>query len=297
MRSARRQVVVATGALLGVTAIWGSTFVVVKDAVQSMPVLDFLAWRFGIATVAIALVKPRAVSKLGRDGLRAGGLLGLALGAGYITQTFGLEHTPASVSGFITGMFVVFTPLVAGLVLRRRVGVQAWLAVALATVGLALISLHGASVGRGEALTLLCALSFAVHIVGLGEWSSSYDAVGLAVVQLGVVTVVCVIASAPDSLAPPPDWHVWWAVLLTGLAASALAFLIQTWAQAYLPPVRTAVVLTMEPVFAGIFGVLIDNDPLGARMIVGAGCVLLAMLFVETGPRRGAEGRVERLEA
>src|SRR5436305_2331778 len=158
MRAPRKQLV-ATGALVGVTAIWGSTFVVVKDPVQSMPVLDFLAWRFAIATIAIALVKPKAVLQLGRGGLRAGALLGLALGAGYITQTFGLEHTPASVSGFITGMFVVFTPLVAGLVFRRRVGGQAWAAVALATVGLALISLNGAALGRGEALTLLCALS------------------------------------------------------------------------------------------------------------------------------------------
>jgi drug/metabolite transporter (DMT)-like permease len=297
MPAARKQVVLATSALLGVTAIWGSTFVVVKDAVEKMPVLDFLAWRFGIATIALALIKPRAVLHLGRRGLLAGLALGLALGAGYVTQTFGLEHTPASVSGFITGMFVVFTPLVAGLVLRRRVGAQAWAAVALATVGLALISLHGASLGRGEALTLLCALSFAVHIVGLGEWSPSYDAFGLAVVQLGVVTVLCTIAAAPDSLAPPPDWHVWRAVLLTGLAASALAFLIQKWAQGYLPPVRTAVVLTMEPVFAGIFGVLVDDDPLSVRIFLGAACVLTAMLFVEAGPRHGAEGQVERLEA
>ena len=269
----------------------------VKDAVEKMPVLDFLTWRFAIATVALWLVRPKAVLRLGRGGLRAGVLLGLALGAGYVTQTFGLERTPASVSGFITGMFVVFTPLVAGLVLRRRVGVQAWAAVALATVGLALISLHGASLGRGEALTLLCALSFAVHIVGLGEWSSSYDAVGLAVVQLAVVTVLCAVAAAPDTLAPPPTWHVWWAVLLTGLAASALAFLVQTWAQAHLPPVRTAVVLTMEPVFAGFFGVLVDDDPLDVRIVIGAVCVLIAMLFVEAGPRHGAEGKVERLES
>src|SRR3954463_5480848 len=231
-----RQRELALLGLLGVTAIWGSTFVVVKDAVERMPVLDFLAWRFGIATLALLAVRPRALARLGRSGWRAGLILGVALGLGYIAQTQGLKTTPASISGFITGMFVVFTPLVAGVVLRRRVGAQAWAAVALATVGLGLISLHDASLGRGEALTLLCALSFAVHIVGLGEWSPSYDAVGLAVVQLGVVTVICTVAAAPDTLAPPADWQVWRAVLLTGLAASALAFLIQTWAQSYLPP-------------------------------------------------------------
>jgi drug/metabolite transporter (DMT)-like permease len=276
--------------------IWGSTFVVVKDAVAKMPVLDFLAWRFGIATLALVLLRPRSVAKLGRQGFRAGLLLGLALGLGYVTQTYGLRTTPASVSGFITGMFVVFTPLVAGLLLRRHIGVQAWIAVALATLGLALISLHGASVGKGELLTLLCAICFALHIVGLGEWSPSYDAFGLAVVQLGTVTVLCAVCAAPDSLAPPPNLNVWGAVLLTGLAASALGFLVQTWAQAHLPPVRTAVVLTMEPVFAGIFGVAVDGDNLDARAVIGAIAVIVAMILVEAGPRRGAEGEVERLE-
>jgi drug/metabolite transporter (DMT)-like permease len=269
---------------------------VVKDAVGKMPVLDFLAWRFGIATVALALLRPRAVARLGRPGLRAGFLLGLALGLGYVTQTYGLRTTPASVSGFITGMFVVFTPLAAGLLMRKSISPQAWAAVALATLGLALISLHGASVGQGELLTLVCAVCFALHIVGLGEWSPSYDSFGLAVVQLGTVTVLCAACAAPDSLAPPPNLNVWGAVLLTGLAASALGFLAQTWAQAHLPPVRTAVVLTMEPVFAGIFGVLVDGDALGVRTVLGAICVIAAMILVEAGPRRGAEGEVKRLE-
>src|SRR5581483_2434510 len=115
---------------------------------------------------------------------RHGVLLGLALAAGYIAQTFGLERTPATVSGFITGLFVVFTPLCSAVLLRRRVERTAWLAVGVATIGLALLSLRGLSVGTGEAITLLCALSFALHIVGLGEWSTPQDAYGLAVVQL-----------------------------------------------------------------------------------------------------------------
>src|SRR4051794_24209680 len=157
----RHRAALATAGLVVVTAIWGSTFVVVKDAVEEMPVLDFLAWRFGIATVALILIRPKSVTRLGKDGLRAGLLLGLALGGGYVAQTYGLRTTPASVSGFITGMFVVFTPLVAGLLLHRRIGLQAWGAVALATLGLALISLHGTSTGRGELLTLICAFCFA----------------------------------------------------------------------------------------------------------------------------------------
>jgi drug/metabolite transporter (DMT)-like permease len=294
---ARSPEAIGTVALIGVTAVWGSTFVVVKDAVERMPVMDFLAWRFALAAVAMALVRPGAVTGLGRDGRRHGVLLGLALAAGYVAQTFGLQRTPATISGFITGLFVVFTPLCAGLLLRRRVDVVSWLGVAIATGGLALLSLHGLSVGRGEAITLLCALSFALHIVGLGEWSKPQDAYGLAVIQLATVAVVSAVAAAPDTLRPPPDGKVWGAVLLTALAATAIGFFVQTWAQAHLAPTRAAVVMTMEPVFAGIFGVAFGGDDLTGRVIVGALLVLAAMFLVELGPRRAADAKVERLEA
>lgn len=291
-----RQQRLATLGLIAVTAVWGSTFVVVKDAVERMPVMDFLAWRFAIAAIGIAVVRPRAVLTLDSRGRQAAVLLGLALGGGYIAQTFGLQHTPASVSGFITGLFVVFTPLCAGVLLRKRIDRTTWLAVALATVGLGLISLHGLSIGSGEAITLLCAFAFGLHIVGLGEWSPSYDAAGLAVVQLATVAVVSIVIAAPSSLAPPPDARVWGAVLLTAIAATALAFFIQTWAQAHLPPTRAAVVLTMEPVFAGIFGVAIGGDSLGARTIAGAVLVLVAMYVVELGPRQSQDAAIQRFE-
>lgn len=287
---------VATLALVGVTAVWGSTFVVVKDAIERMAVMDFLAWRFAIAALVMLVLRPRSLARLGAAERRHGVLLGLALGGGYVAQTFGLERTPATVSGFITGLFVVFTPLCAGLLLRRRVGGTAWAAVAVATAGLALLSLHGLSVGRGESITLLCALAFALHIVGLGEWATAETAYGLAVLQTGTVAVVSVVISAPDTLAPPPDAKVWAAVLLTAIAATAVAFFVQTWAQAHLPPTRAAVVMTMEPVFAGLFGVTFGGDDLTTRTVLGALLVLAAMYLVELGPRRGAEGAVQRLE-
>ena len=286
----------ATAALVGVTAVWGSTFVVVKDAIERMAVMDFLAWRFAIAALVMAAVRPGAVLALTPAARRHGVLLGLALGGGYVAQTFGLQRTPATVSGFITGLFVVFTPLSAGLLLRRRVSSAAWLGVLVATAGLALLSLHGLSVGRGEAITLLCALAFALHIVGLGEWSTPRDAYGLAVVQLATVAVLSIVVAAPDTLRPPPDAGVWGAVLLTALAATALAFFVQTWAQAHLAPTRAAVVMTMEPVFAGVFGVAVGGDHLGVRTVTGALLVLAAMYLVELGPRQAADATVERLE-
>jgi len=287
----------ATAALVAVTAVWGSTFIVVKHAVERMPVMDFLAWRFAIAAIVMAVARPSAVTRLSVTARWRGIALGAALAAGYIAQTFGLRRTPATVSGFITGLFVVFTPLCAGLLLRRKISGTAWIAVGLAAVGLALLSLHGLSVGTGEAITLLCALSFALHIVGLGEWSTTTDAYALAVLQLATVAVLSIVVSAPDTLRPPPDAGVWGAVLLTALAATAIAFFVQTWAQAHLPPTRAAVVMTMEPVFAGLFGVVLGGDALGPRTVVGALLVLAAMYLVELGPRRGADAAVERLEA
>ncbi|MDQ1695529.1 MAG: hypothetical protein QOJ03_882 [Frankiaceae bacterium] len=294
--SGRRTEWGATTALIVVCAIWGSTFVVVKDAIERMPVMDFLAWRFVIAAVVMAAARPRAVAALDTAARRHGVLLGLALGAGYVAQTFGLQHTPATISGFITGLFVVFTPLCAAVLLRSRVPAAAWLGVAVATGGLALLSLHGLSVGRGEAVTLLCAVAFALHIVGLGQWSTPRDAYGLAVVQLATVAAVCVVVSAPETLRPPPDAKAWGAVLLTALAATAVGFFVQTWAQAHLQPTRAAVVMTMEPVFAGVFGVAIGGDDLSGRTVAGALLVLAAMYLVELGPRHSADATVERLE-
>lgn len=285
-----------TLALVGVTAIWGSTFVVVKDAVGKMPVTDFLTWRFGLAALVMLLLRPRSVAALGPAGRRAGVLVGLALGAGYLLQTLGLQHTSAAVSGFITGMFVVLTPLGSAVLLRSRIPLAAWGAVGLATVGLALLSLHGLSIGYGELLTLGCAAAFALHIVGLGQWAGSYDAFGLAVVQLATTAVLCAVVAVPGGVVVPPTASVWGALAVTALGATALAFVVQTWAQSVLAPTRAAVIMTMEPVFSGLFAVWLAGEHLGLRTLLGAALVLVAMLLTEVGPRHGAEGSVSRLE-
>jgi drug/metabolite transporter (DMT)-like permease len=285
-----------TLALVGVTAIWGSTFVVVKRAVEQMPVTDFLSWRFALAALAMLLLRPRSVASLGTTGRRAGVLVGLALGAGYLLQTLGLQHTSAAVSGFITGLFVVLTPVAAFLLLRTPLTWPALVAVALATGGLALLSLHGLSVGSGELLTLGCAAAFALHIVGLGRWAPQHDAYGLAVVQLLTTALLCLLFAVPGGIEVPASWQVWGALALTSLAATALAFVVQTWAQASLAPTRAAVIMTMEPVFGGLFAVLLAGEVLGLRTLAGAALVLVAMVLTELGPRHGAEGAVERLE-
>jgi len=275
--------------LLGVTAVWGSTFFLLKDVVERVPVTDFLAVRFAIAAVAVWLLAPRSLARLTPVERRNGVALGLVYGAAQVLQTVGLQSTSASVSGFVTGMYVVFTPLLAALLLRARIGRTVWTAVALATAGLAVLSLQGLAVGTGEALTLASAVLYAAHIVGLGAWSTPGNALGLTVVQLLTITVVCGAGAAPGGLVLPATAGDWGALLHMALVAGAMALVVQTWAQAHLPATRAAIIMTMEPVFAGLFAVLLGGERLGPRVVVGGAMVLTAMYLVELGPHRPGE--------
>lgn len=281
-----RQRTWAAVALLGVTAAWGSTFAVVQAAIEVMPVYDFLFWRFGIAGALLVLLHPMSLRRLSRRDLRNGGILALVLAVSYALQTFGLRYTAASVSGFITGMFLVFVPLIGAALFRRRIGAAAWAAVALATVGLALLSLRGFAFGFGETLTLLCAIGFALHLVLVGEWSTTGTAYGLTVLQLVGVAALSGAAGLWDGrLEVPQDRRMWLVVLFMAVVATLIAFLVQTWAIPLVGPVRGAVILTGEPVFAGVFGVLIAGDVITWRTALGGMCILAAMLLVELAPR------------
>ncbi|ADJ26159.1 protein of unknown function DUF6 transmembrane [Dehalogenimonas lykanthroporepellens BL-DC-9] len=271
----------AAFALVGVAAVWGSTFVVVQEAVSRMPVMDFLAIRFSLATAALIILKPKCLTNLTGIGFLRAILLGAALGLAYITQTFGLQHTSAAVSGFITGLFVVLTPLLSAVILKQHINRNIWLAVMMATAGLALLSLNGWGIGVGEWLTLACAVFFALHIVGLGEWSPKHDVLALAVFQIGFVAVISFIFAIPDGLTLPPDMVTWGAVLLTAVLATAVAFFVQTWAQSLISPSRTAIIITLEPAFGGLFAVLVAGEQLTLRLLLGGLLVLAAMLLTE----------------
>ena len=276
-------------ALVGITAVWGSTFIVVQNAVMRMPVMDFLAVRFTIATLVMIALQPKCLRGLTRNELKHGGILGIALGSGYILQTYGLLSASAAVSGFITGMFVVLTPVLAWALLRQRINRNTWLAVGLALVGLAFLSLHGWSVGLGELLTFGCAIFFALHIIGLGQWSAQHDTYKLTVIQIGVVALISLTAAVPGGITLVADTQVWIAIGVTAILATALAFLVQTWAQALVSPTRAAVVMTMEPVFAGVFAVAFGNNQLTLRIIIGAACVLGAMFLIQLKPLRQSQ--------
>src|SRR5690242_2466302 len=192
-----RTTTLPTLGLLAMTAVWGSTFFMIKDVVARMLVADFLAVRFAIAALAMLVLFPRHVWRLGRTGIARGLALGGIYGIGQLLQTWGLKLIAPSVSGFATGMYVVFTPILAWLLLRERVAGVVWLAVALATGGLALLSLHGVSVDPGVWLTLASAALYALHIVGLGRWSREADAIGMSAVQVVAIAVVCLLATLP----------------------------------------------------------------------------------------------------
>jgi len=279
---------IASFALVGVTAVWGYGFLAVKDAIASMPIMDFLAWRFLVASVVMIALRPTCLRNVTRLELMRGLGLGTILGLAYIAQTYGLRYTSVANSGFITGMFVVLTPVMSWILLRRKTNRTTWMVVALATGGLALLSLNGWSIGIGELLTLVCALFFAIHIVGLGEWSSQYKPYTFTLLQIGTVAVISLIAATREGITVPSDPGVWEAVVITGVLATALAFFIQTWAQSLVSATRAAVVMTMEPVFAGLFAVIIGGEQLTGRTLGGAACILAAMFIINLRTGRSA---------
>ena len=293
--ASRRTTLLATAALLAVTAVWGSTFFLIHDLLTRVPTLDFLAVRFAIASVTLVLLAPRALGRLTADSRRHAAVLGCLYGVAQILQTAGLAKTPASVSGFITGMYVVATPIFAALILRSRIGRSTWLAVLLAMAGLGVLTLSGFSVGYGEALIFVAAMIYALHIVGLGAWSEPGQAIGMSIVQLIVITVICFVCTAPNGIVLPDRPGDWLSVVYMAVFAGAAAMIGQTWAQAHLPPTRAAIIMSMEPVFAASFAVLLGGESAGPRMLVGGALVLGAMLLVELVPRRRIEAEVQHL--
>jgi drug/metabolite transporter (DMT)-like permease len=280
-----------TLALVFATAAWGSSFIVIKGAVAHLPAADFLAVRFAIAAAALVVLRPRLVRSLTRPQAGRAVALGAVYGIAQLLQTVGLEHLSASTSGFVTGLYVVFTPFLGWALMGRRISAMTVVAVVVAAGGLAILCLNGATLGLGFALTLGCALLYGVHIVGLGAWSEPQSAYGTATVQMAVVALVCSLAAVGGGHAElPSTFDEWWRIGFTALGAGAAAMLAQTWAQAHLEPTRAAVIMTLEPVFAALFAIWPGGEAATWRLSGGL-LVVVAMYLVETGPAPGGEER------
>lgn len=279
------------------TAIWGSTFLVTKDVLDTMSVANFLVWRFGIAAVILLAVAPHRWRGLPGQDVRRGLLIGVFLGGGFLAQTAGLTQTSAAVSGFLTGLMVVLAPIVAAVLFRERIAARGWLAVAVATVGLAMLALQGWGLSPGAGMTILGALLFALQIASLSHWATRENSYGLTAIAVSVSAVMALaMAALGDGVRVPTQPDEWTAVLYLAIGATCLGFVLQAWSQSHLSTVTAAVIMTLEPVFAGAIAVLIGGESLTARMWLGSALIVAAMLVAELGPRRGEDAKVPQME-
>ena len=274
------QLKLAPWALLTVSAAWGLSFVVMKDAIQRQSVNNFLFTRFTLAVIVMILIRPQTIKLFNKDLLQRGGLAGIFLGLGYIAQTLGLERTGAAITGFITGLYVVLTPLIASIVLKEKITKFTWLCIAVATFGLGLLSIRGFSVGIGEMFVLASAVLFAAHIIALSKWSSGRDVYAMTVIQLTMCAILAGLASAVEGYSLPPDSGVWSVVIFTAVFATAVAFIVQTWSQAHMSATKVAVILTMEVVFAALFAILLGGERLTLQTAIGGILVVVAMYLI-----------------
>lgn len=271
---------IAPWALLTVAASWGLAFVVMKGPIEKQNVNSFLFTRFSLAVIAMILIQPSVIKKFTPEVLRKGFIAGLFLGTGYIFQTLGLAVAGAAITGFITGLYVVATPLIAWIVLRQHIDLYTWICVLIATVGLAMLSLHGWHVGYGELLVLISAIAFGAHIVTLGQWSNGLDSYAMTVVQLFACAVLTGTFSITQGYEAPADSTGWIVVFYTALVCTALAFMVQTWSQAHISATKVAVILTMEVVFAALFAVIWGGETIRLQALFGGALVLVAMFAI-----------------
>ncbi|HET6371971.1 MAG TPA: DMT family transporter [Candidatus Polarisedimenticolia bacterium] len=283
--------------IVGLSAIWGCTFVVSKRALDEISPLLFIAVRFAVASSVLVFLIPRgSLASLSRGGLpRAGIVTGLLLFTGFVFQTTGLQHTTPSRSAFITGMYVIFTPLLALLLRMRGPSLNSIVGAILAAVGLYLLTAPqagGSGFGTGETLTLLCALAFSGHLLAVDHYTRRHDARSVAFLQILTVAVLAIAAAGlletPRLILSP---GLVAALVVTSLLATALALYVLNLVQSWTTPTRAAIIFAAEPVFAALTSWVVEGEVLSRAAVIGAILILAGMLTAEIGPfpRRRAQ--------
>lgn len=272
--------------LIAITVIWGLTFSLVKKSLAHIDPFVFMSYRFTLAFLVMGLISVKRMPGLKKEVVKAGVILGILLYASYAFQTFGLKYTTAGNAGFITGLFVVFTPILSAAILRKTPSSRSLVSVAFATVGLALLTLQtGFTINKGDPLVLACAFCLSLHIIYMDRYVKIYDVVLLTLIQMGVLSIANTVSGLIfEDFIFPTDGFVWFTIIVCGVFASALAFYVQGWAQRYISPVRTSVVLIMEPVFSVFFGIILLSESLSWRGWLGCALILAAMLITEIKP-------------
>ena len=276
----------AEGALVVAAFLFGTTFPLVYDALKDVTPFAYLVLRFTIAVIVLAPFAVLIMRRTGEDRrmlLRVGAIAGVLLFGGYATQTVGLQYTTPSTSAFLTGLYVMFTPLVEAVVVRAWPPRRVLGSTVLATFGLYLLTGADLTLGRGELLTLACALIFAVWIVYQGSYATRIHPIPFTTMQMVTLVVVGLPALARQGVGELSP-TAWFAIVFTGIACSAVALSLQLWGQQRIPPTRAALILLLEPVFAGLVS-FFDGERLGAVELLGAAVILAAIALAELGPR------------
>jgi drug/metabolite transporter (DMT)-like permease len=278
---------VAEAALVGAALFYGVTFPLVHDALADITPFAYLLGRFGIATLLLAPTTIPALRARGPERrmlVRAGLTAGAILFAGYATQTIGLQYTSPSTSAFLTGLYVIITPVIESAISRRLPRREVVVGIIVATLGLYLLTGADVHLGRGEVFTLVCAVLFAFHIVYIGAYTNLLGPVQFGTMQLGAVALLSIAPAAEQGVGSLSTLAIV-AVVFTGVACSAVALPLQLWGQQRIPATRAALILLSEPVFAGIAG-YVNGERLGVDQLLGAAAILAGILVAEFWPRR-----------
>ncbi len=271
--------------LLTVAIAWGVTFLMVQDAIETVPVYAFLFWRFGIASVLMAIIAYKYFNEINKQSVIYGVILGIFLFSGFATQTFGLAHTKSSIIAFLTGLNVIIVPFLAYVIFKQHVRRMVFVGSVLAVVGLYLLTMSGKlTIGLGETLGLICAAFFALQIMFTDIYSKKVNVFILVLFQFLTVTILSLVFSLSlDNVTFKLDFDYIFlkAVIVTSIFATVYAFLIQTYMQQFTTPTKTAIIFAMEPVSAGIFGYFVGNELLTSTQIYGAALILFAVLLAE----------------
>ncbi|HEX4205309.1 MAG TPA: DMT family transporter [Ktedonobacteraceae bacterium] len=268
--------------LVFVSLIWGSTFLVVQDSIRVTKPFTFLAIRFGIGALVLALVFHKRLRRITRADVSAGLTIGLFLFAAYALQTVGLQYTTTSMAGFLTGLYVPFVPLLSILILRQKPTLGATIGIVFSLVGLALLSLNGhlsVNLGIGELLVLGCSVANALHVVSVSKFAPKLDAINLAIIQIAftaLLSALCMPITREPLVMPPLP--VWGSALFLGIAATAFALLVVNRVQQFVSSTRATLIYALEPVWAAIFG-FFAGERLGTLAWIGCTCILLAMII------------------
>ena len=275
--------------LATVTLFWGATFPIVKEAISEMPVMAFLWVRFAMAAILLAFIAGRSrIASLDRRGWRLGILLGTLLFASYLFQTFGLERTSSANAGFLTGLGVVWVPLMAGPILKKPAAFGSKIGVGVALLGLFLLTWHTPwTINFGDLLVVICSVFVALHILGLDAFTKGYDARALTFVQIATMAVLgCIGSLAFEPTSWPQEWTstLIFAFAITAIFATAYAFWAMTTFQNRTTPTRAALIYTLEPVFAAIFSVWLAGDRLTTIGWFGGAMIVVGMIVAEVWP-------------